>query len=224
MVVCLAISVALFMISLLSGSRRPAVPSELGQTILTKLITALEPIGQHRRSNRSTKKEKPSKDNLILPEIAKRVHVGINSVTRYLEQQAELQKSKKTTRTTNTASVFVCKREIKPAHICTHLLSLAALSNVKVVSLPQDSEVKLSHALGLNRACTVLVEVTESEESLRLSLRDVSLVNAPWLTSAIGQYQTYQPTNIKTLETSAPIMTKRGAEQKIEKESKKMKR
>ncbi|KAF7726962.1 hypothetical protein EC973_008157 [Apophysomyces ossiformis] len=202
----------------------PAVPNELGQSILSKLIKSLEPIGDHRRASRTRHKVDPCDMTSSLPDIAKRVHTGLNSVTRYLERQVELKNTEKTTTLDKNVAVFVCKREIKPVHLCSHLLSLAALANIKIVTLPQESEANLSYALGLNRVSAVLMELTDSEESLRLILRDVSAVNAPWLTSPIGQPRPYEMTNIKTLQTSVPIVTKRVAETKLEKESKKVKR
>ncbi|KAI9012663.1 hypothetical protein CLU79DRAFT_708931, partial [Phycomyces nitens] len=140
------------------------------------------------------------------PDILNRVHIGINQVTRHLET---LIKNKSAGQPPATSAVFVCKRDANPPHLCTHLLSMCALADIKIVSLPPDTEPMLAGALGIRRACAIAVEVKKNkEESLRLELRAAHPVHAPWLKSAIAEPHVYYPTNIKTLETTAPITAK----------------
>jgi hypothetical protein len=69
-----------------------------------------------------------------------------------------------TTKSKGTPVIYICKREIKPLQLCQHILSMAALAKIKLVPMPNDTESKLSQALGINRACVVLVEVRKESQ------------------------------------------------------------
>ncbi|KAJ8656923.1 hypothetical protein O0I10_007257 [Lichtheimia ornata] len=183
----------------------PAVSSDLNESILDNLIKVLEPIGQHRRVVAESKRKKQKGDDATTttpayPDIHQRVCIGINDVTKLLENAIQSK-----TKRPNTA-IFVCKRDMKPPHLCSHLLTMAPLTSTKIVSLPQGAEIKLAKALGLQRASCIAVDIVEGkEERLRLDMDEVPIVDAPWITGDGG----YQPTNIKVLETSAPIKPKK---------------
>lgn len=103
---------------------------------------------------------------------------------------------------------------------------MAALAKIKLVPMPADSECRLGTALGITRASVVLVEVNtyrvtkqslmalifhelqileNKEESLRLSAKDIPLIDAPWLTNALNQQVHFAHDNVKILKTVAPI-------------------
>lgn len=118
------------------------------------VIRTLEPITNYRKELKEKTKKKGSKVELEKPDLESRLHVGINQVTRKLENYI------KTKPDTNKMPVlFICKREIKPLQLCQHLLYMAALTKVRLVPLPAESENKLSQALHMNRASVLLMEV-----------------------------------------------------------------
>lgn len=121
----------------------------------------LEPIGQHRRVIAESKRKKQKGDDDTTatitpgyPDIHQRVCIGINDVTKLLENAIQSK-----TKRPNTA-IFVCKRDMKPPHLCSHLLTMAPLTSTKIVSLPQGAEIKLAKALGLQRASCIAVDVS----------------------------------------------------------------
>ncbi|KAL0084166.1 hypothetical protein J3Q64DRAFT_1735989 [Phycomyces blakesleeanus] len=201
----------------------PAVNNDLGNKITELLLLSLEPIGHYRKAvhlikQKKSQKVEPKTDDLkppAEPDILNRVHVGVNQVTRLLEKlikdKCAGQPSATPTNTDTNAytAVFVCKRDANPPHLCAHLLSMCALANIKIVSLPPCSEPRVALALGIRRACAIAVEIKQDkEESLRLILQGIQPVNAPWLKSALSAPQEYCPTNIKTFQTTAPIIAK----------------
>ncbi|KAI8144481.1 RNase P, subunit Pop3 [Fennellomyces sp. T-0311] len=119
----------------------PAVSNQVGDSILSILVQLLEPIGAYRKANRKSKKED-------YPELNKRLVLGINSVTELLEKPAK------------GWTVFVCKRDIQPTHLCSHLLTMASMAKVKLVPLPQNAQVQLSRALYLPRVSAFALQVT----------------------------------------------------------------
>lgn len=124
----------------------------------------LEPVGQYRRAIAESKRKKSKEDATTstpdCPDILQRVTIGINDVTKLLEHDIQ-SKNKRP----NTA-VFVCKRDMKPPHLCMHLLSMVPLTSSKIVSLPQGAEIKLAKALGLQRASCIAVDVSHSKDLL----------------------------------------------------------
>lgn len=93
------------------------------------------------------------------PDIHSRLHVGINQVTRFMESLIEKKRLQKEDLSTTTPVIFICKREIKPLQLCQHLLYMAALAKIKLIPMPADSECRIGKALGITRACVVLIEV-----------------------------------------------------------------
>ncbi|GAN10566.1 hypothetical protein MAM1_0370c10109 [Mucor ambiguus] len=188
----------------------PNVHTDLGQTILTQLVKTLMPLGNYRKECKSTKKKdtkKSTSTTIPKPELHDRVHVGINQVTRFMETYIE-KKQTHTQPADKTPVIYICKREIKPLQLCQHLLYMAALAQVKIMPMPAEAESKMSQALGIKRACVVLVEIMENkEESLRLSAQDIPAIDAPWLINALQQQPVvaYQSNaTIKTLKTTGP--------------------
>ncbi|KAL9538668.1 hypothetical protein MBANPS3_010762 [Mucor bainieri] len=190
----------------------PTIHTDLGQTTLTQLVKTLTPLGNYRKECKSIKKKDSNKSTstttIPKPELYDRVHVGINQVTRFMETYIE-KKQTNTQPTDKTPVIYICKREIKPLQLCQHLLYMAALAQIRIVPMPAEAESKMSQALGIKRACVVLVEIMENkEEALRLSAQEIPCIDAPWLTSALQHQQpvvTYRSdATIKTLKTTGP--------------------
>ncbi|KAI7872694.1 hypothetical protein BDF14DRAFT_9690 [Spinellus fusiger] len=153
------------------------------------------------------------------PEILQRVVIGINQVTGYMESVI---RDKYNGKTTENLAVFVCKRDTQPPHLVAHLLSMAAIAECKIISLPKASEEALALVLGVNRACTLAIRLNreyKKEEALYLSVDQIKSVEAPWLVPTMTEIHHFKPTNIKILETTAPV-EKKGQKRSTE-ESKK---
>ncbi|KAI8069775.1 uncharacterized protein B0P05DRAFT_550827 [Gilbertella persicaria] len=178
----------------------PTIHTDLGQTILSQLLKTLEPIGAYRNQCRQIKKEKKP-DQIIAPELNQRLYVGINQVTRYMEKYIQ----DNPVESDKTPVIYICKREIKPLQLCQHVLYMAAVAKIKLVPMPAQAEARIGKALGMHRASVVLIEIMENkEESLRLSAKEIPLVDAPWLENALNRPVNYIGDTTKTLKTTAP--------------------
>ncbi|KAI9277450.1 hypothetical protein BY458DRAFT_505005 [Sporodiniella umbellata] len=178
----------------------PKIQAELSDTILVHLLKILTPIGEYRKNCKTQKKAKETFSEK--PYNHHRIHIGINQVTRYLENHIEKKPTDK------HPLIYVCKREIKPAQLCQHLLYMAAVANVKLMVLPADSELKLAKTLSVSKASVVLVEAVEDkEESLLFDAKQVAMIEAPWLKG--GQHvPQYEQNYVKTIQTTIPIPNK----------------
>lgn len=109
---------------------------------------------------KSSKKSETQQQPLTIPEpdLHSRAHTGINQVTRFMEAYIA-KKQINTNLVDRTPVIYICKREIKPLQLCQHLLYMAALAQIKLVPMPANAESKISQALGIKRACVVLLEV-----------------------------------------------------------------
>lgn len=107
-------------------------------------------------SKKPEKQQQPS--TIPEPDLHSRVHIGINQVTRFMEAYIE-KKQTNTNPADRSPVIYICKREIKPLQLCQHLLYMATLAQIKLVPMPADAESKISRALGIKRACVVLLEV-----------------------------------------------------------------
>ncbi|CAO3698934.1 unnamed protein product [Rhizopus microsporus] len=139
----------------------PKISNELGQTIVDHLIKILVPIGAYRKERKTQKKLKKPLDNIVMPDIYSRIHIGINQVTRYLQKYIDNNNNNNNNnKNSQHVILYVCKRDIKPAQLCQHLLYMAAVANIKLIPMPFDSESKLSNALGMTKTACILVEVS----------------------------------------------------------------
>ncbi|CAO3636705.1 unnamed protein product [Cunninghamella blakesleeana] len=177
----------------------PRIQTELSKRILDNLLKVLEPVGQYRQSLSSKIEAKSlATKPTILTEM--QLIYGINSVTRYLEKTIQHQRQY-----TNKMEIckdndkdlipvlFVCRRDIKPLQLCTHLLTMSALAGIKLVPLPLDTEKTLSKVLYLPKTSCLLVKLSSKsmsieEESLSVCLHEVSLVQTSWLTNPHYQH------------------------------------
>jgi hypothetical protein len=126
-------------------------------TVTHFVIRTLEPLGEYKKARKENKKKKKTVAELEEPDLNKRIYTGINQVTRRIEKYIE---AKERQDSDKMPVIFICKREIKPLHLCQHLLYMAALAKIRLVPLPAESEVKLSKALQLNRSSVLLLEVS----------------------------------------------------------------
>ncbi|OBZ90131.1 hypothetical protein A0J61_01819 [Choanephora cucurbitarum] len=189
----------------------PTIHTDLGQTILDQLLKTVEPLGKYKSQCRAEKKKRKKNEpvELIEPELRQRTFIGINQVTRYLEAYIENERANPKSKTDRTPVMYICKREIKPLQLCQHLLYMSALAKIKVAPMPANAENRIGKALGIQRASVVLLEIMENkEESLRLSARDLPLVEAPWLENALTRNINYIGDTTKTLMTTVPIVKK----------------
>ncbi|KAI8375829.1 hypothetical protein BD560DRAFT_326605, partial [Blakeslea trispora] len=143
------------------------------------------------------------------PELYQRTCIGINHVTRYLETYIEKRRTTAEYKSERTPVMYICKREIKPLQLCQHLLYMSALAKIKIAPMPANAEARIGKALGIQRASVILIEVMENkEESLRLSARDLPLVEAPWLENALTRKIDYIGDTTKALMTTVPVVKK----------------
>lgn len=62
----------------------------------------------------------------------------------------------------------------------------------------------------------MLKVVEDKEESLRLSAREVPLIDAPWLNNALDQQASYRNDDtVKIIKTTAPVIKKSQQQQKV---------
>ncbi|CAO3635667.1 unnamed protein product [Cunninghamella echinulata] len=154
---------------------------------------------------------------LILSEM--RLLFGINSVTRHLEKVIKYQRqhaNKMEVDINNdedlTPVIFICRRDIKPLQLCTHLLSMSVLTGIKLVPLPLNAEKALAKTLNLSKVSCLLIELSSNytsveEEALRVCLHEVSLAQASWSTNPLSVH--YNNTCIKILETVSNVKQKK---------------
>jgi hypothetical protein len=112
-------------------------------------------VGEYRKQVRTLKKQK-KKEIAEKPDLLNRLHIGINSVSHYLETFIQ---NKPQQHENTTPFIYICKREIKPVNLCQHIIYMAAIANIQLLVLPDASENKLGKALNISRASVVLLEV-----------------------------------------------------------------
>lgn len=116
-------------------------------------------MGEYRKQFRTLKKQK-KKEIAEKPDLLNRLHIGINSVSHYLETFIQNKRLNKPQQHENTTPfIYICKREIKPVNLCQHIIYMAAIANIQLLVLPDASENKLGKALNISRASVVLLEV-----------------------------------------------------------------
>ncbi|KAJ2963260.1 hypothetical protein NQZ79_g1695 [Umbelopsis isabellina] len=170
----------------------PFTPANIHDEILQLLCDNLKPLGQARAERRRQRKNKVKvAENLPASPI---VITGINAITRNLEKKDP---------DDSDALLFVCRGDIDPSQLCAHFPQLSALANRKLVSLQQGAETAISSSLGLKRVSAVQIQGTgDLWERLVKATSVIPTLDAPWLEAR------YMNTQIKTLETSTPVVTK----------------
>ncbi|CAO3669005.1 unnamed protein product [Umbelopsis vinacea] len=162
------------------------------------LCTYVKPLGEARAERRRQRKNKV-KATEQLPESPTTV-TGINAITRNLEAKDP---------DDSDALVFVCRGDIDPPQLCGHFPQLCALAGRKLIQLQQGSETSLSNALGLKRVSAIQIKGSgDLWDKLVQLTSGIPTISAPWLESR------YMATEIKTLQTSAPILKRPQQQQK----------
>ncbi|KAI8881315.1 hypothetical protein K501DRAFT_223325 [Backusella circina FSU 941] len=185
----------------------PTILPDLSESIFTQLLKTLEPIGHYKKSIRENKKQQKNNNKTQPPpppELSHRLHIGLNEVTRFLESYID--KKRNNTPITSEPIIYICKREIKPVLLCQHILTMAALAQVRVAQMPAGAENKLGKALGIRRAAVVVVEWKPEDVNVQ-----IPLVDAPWLSGALAHQPVYASVASKTLQTAAPMQSKKEA-------------
>ncbi|KAH9846849.1 hypothetical protein C2E23DRAFT_743223 [Lenzites betulinus] len=165
------------------------------------------------------------------PSILGSLVIGINEVTKRLEVLANSHRrtihsegghDSNIVRHSASSSpvgclVIACRADVDPPALINHIPALVAACNTRrevrestgsiwLVSLPKGSEHTLAAAVGLRRACIMLIQDPMSYfPALAPLLQPTSLLVAPWLESgASARPTTLIPTHVKQVRTTAP--------------------
>ncbi|KAH6916994.1 hypothetical protein BKA70DRAFT_1367535 [Coprinopsis sp. MPI-PUGE-AT-0042] len=193
--------------------------------------TTVDQLEDQMDTEEASKEIPPSENSLPQkPTILSHMVLGINAVTKRLEQQArEVRRTavipapdEAMERLPPLAYVFVCRAEVNPPILIEHFPPLVASCNsvsgqqfVKLVPLPKDSEAKLAQSLGIRSAAIIAIDAQYPELSeLAARVESVPLLTASWLTPAATPAQLV-PTHIKHLQTSAPKDMKATKEERM---------
>ncbi|KAI0830568.1 hypothetical protein BC628DRAFT_1354592 [Trametes gibbosa] len=157
--------------------------------------------------------------------------VGINEVTKRLEALANSHRRAISVETDERSAaivhsaihpprgclVIVCRGDVDPPALINHIPNLVAACNSRryvrdtagcawLVSLPKGAEFTLAAAVGLRRACIMLIQDPAAcFPALVPLLQSVPLLVAPWLESYPSSGSTpLVATHIKQLRTTAP--------------------
>jgi ribosomal protein L7Ae-like RNA K-turn-binding protein len=134
--------------------------------------------------------------------------IGINHVTKYLESHCPAISGEhgEKAKDADVSLVFVCV-DTQPKHIWWHLLFLCHLTGIKFIPLVGARDA-LSRAHNQSVVCIAIHDL-----DLEQLCQDVQ-INIPWLPHSLLQAtnnlktSTWQPTKIKTIETTAPLNKK----------------
>ncbi|KAJ8523278.1 hypothetical protein ONZ45_g188 [Pleurotus djamor] len=157
------------------------------------------------------------------PVILEHLITGINQVTRKLESQLrDLRMNQEASDliSKRVKIVFVCKDDIDPPILISHLPHLIAAYNsacisdpIKIATLPRNSEQTLAGALGLRRVAILALDATSpSIDALFELLNPIPPLTSTWMT---GGDQYLIPTHVKQLRTTAPTDMKGSKEKRV---------
>jgi len=190
--------------------------------------------------------------NLTEPPIAPHLILGINQVTKRLERQARAYRQTLSATVTITdggtsrpppsgpiSIVFVCRADIDPPLLISHLPTLIASCNssrsaltdpeshppIKLVPVPKGSESLLADATGLRRVAVLALDNTTPDlEAFQSLLDSVPVLRASWLSQPEHTSNSDRgdgelgallvPTHIKQLRTTVPKDMKASKEQR----------
>ncbi|KAG6814130.1 hypothetical protein H0H92_002125 [Tricholoma furcatifolium] len=163
----------------------------------------------------------PSKSGEIAepPSISKHLVIGINQVTKRLEEQVRTQRvtllatnpPPKEPQSLPLRLILVCRADINPPILVDHLPHLVAAFNslrpeeaIKLVPLHPGAELELSKVVGLRRMSVLGFDSRSPDlETILGLLAGVQSVSATWLTSSAAD-KTLVPTHIKQVRTTTP--------------------
>ncbi|KIM47741.1 hypothetical protein M413DRAFT_62833 [Hebeloma cylindrosporum] len=195
-----------------TSQKKPRKTLNTGENASPHDRPSLEPI------NQKPTVEAAERVDFESPLILSHLLYGVNVVTKRLEIQT--QRARRPTVISADISgqlldpkplkyIFVCRADVDPPLLIDHLPHLVAAYNstnpseyLKLIPLPQGSELALARALGI-RKVTVLGIDTGFPDDPRLSslLESVSTLSASWLSTPAPPLIA---THIKHLRTTAP--------------------
>ncbi|EIN13943.1 hypothetical protein PUNSTDRAFT_95379 [Punctularia strigosozonata HHB-11173 SS5] len=176
------------------------------------------------------------------PAILKHLVVGVNEVTKRLEDLArQFQRtdvnlnSTRGDRTSTVAVVFICREDIDPPMLVSHFPSLVASVNsalaraassqahnvpyIKLVPFHKGAEASLAAAIGLRRAAALAIETHASQiHSFLDILEAIPPLVAPWLAKQFPgcvSDRLLEATHVKHLRTTAPIDMRAAKEARV---------
>ncbi|KAF2763411.1 hypothetical protein EJ05DRAFT_496242 [Pseudovirgaria hyperparasitica] len=205
----------------------PTINSQDTNLMLEMLLRLLQPIGHHRsinpppssvKRNRKRKRLSPSSElnpssrtGSSSPEISRHVVVGINSINRRLEQQAQHRKAEPDQRSdespANICLIFVpsspsTKIPVQFQHLPV-LARTAADAPALLIPLPLAAEKDLAKALRIARVSAVSIceNAPSAEVLIEFCKKQVKPVNVPWLELALDGAIKWKGTQILIEET-----------------------
>ncbi|KAI5119771.1 hypothetical protein M0805_009242 [Coniferiporia weirii] len=251
----------------------PMISPDVQNAILARVIELMQGVAEfnidRQKQSRATKREKRTKrkkgadtdgtdttgkraeagpPSKTPPEILQQVTVGINEVTRRLEELCKIPRQSLASTSDAGGSrgcdsnedgdaiqtidgipevptpdvrdpvrvVLVCRSDIDPALLVSHIPYLVAACNtnaahvppemhLKLVTLPKGAEYSLAQAMGLRRiAVMALHDTLSKDDTLATLLSSVPLVAAHWL---IGPADLPPHSTLKATSTALPKRT-----------------
>ncbi|RUS20651.1 hypothetical protein BC937DRAFT_94699 [Endogone sp. FLAS-F59071] len=176
------------------------------------------------------------------PSVLNSTVFGINQVTKFLERIITASRSSAMTPATPIPDpltmIFVCKGDIVPPHLVGHLPVMAYIAgggvkeranSVLLCSLAKGAERRIGGVAGIQRCSAIGVQALNDESYTALFTlvhAKVEPIEAPWLLPLLltpinsVPKPPYLVTNIKTLQTSAPLAYKKYGERRKRKKEK----
>ncbi|KAG6841779.1 hypothetical protein C0991_007108 [Blastosporella zonata] len=154
------------------------------------------------------------------PSVLNHLVVGINEVTKRLEEQVQSQRV--TLLTTKTSPneppppplrlILVCRADINPPILVDHIPHLVAAYNsfrpeesIQLVPMQAGAELLLSQAIGLRRAAVLGFDsICPNLTTILDTVNAVPTLSATWLASSVPLDSKFIPTHIKQVRTSTP--------------------
>ncbi|KAF8973513.1 hypothetical protein BDZ97DRAFT_1647723 [Flammula alnicola] len=190
-------------------------------------LTPNVPSNQNRGSSDAVAEDVGDEPPLLMRHLL----YGINAVTKRLEIQAHNARRPAiiTVPEPPTAPpkllkyIFVCRADVDPALLINHLPHLVAAYNsthpsehVKLVPLPQGSELALAQVLGIRRVTVLAIDIDYPDDPrLKSMLEPVPILTASWLSQSKSS-PSLVPTHIKHLRTTAPKDMKEAKESRVQ--------
>jgi len=228
----------------------PKIPINVQTELLAHLISILEGVAEYqaaiRRLSRKRKRSKardgeeedvgshslPSESDTRVRSIIDHLVVGLNAVTKRLEEQvrkrphsvtitkdqpaAEVQKTNR-----DLCLVLACRADVDPPLLIDHLPHLVASCNamqnlepVRIASLPEGTEGTLAKSLGIHRVTVIGLDAEfPVMDGFKRFFDSIPILSARWL-SGIRQVRDLIPTHVKQVKTTAPRDMKEAKEER----------
>ncbi|KAF8347084.1 hypothetical protein F5887DRAFT_1073154 [Amanita rubescens] len=232
----------------------PKISINVQTELLAHLISILEGVAEYhlalRRLSRKRKRGKardeeedgeekedvdsrslPSESDTRVRSIIDHLVIGLNAVTKRLEEQvrkrphsvtitedqptAEMQKTKR-----DLCLVLACRADVDPPLLIDHLPHLVASCNamqkesVRIASLPEGAEGTLAKSLGIHRVTVIGLDAEfPVMDGFKHFFESIPILSAPWL-SGIRQVRDFIPTHVKQVKTTAPRDMKEAKEER----------